>query len=188
VALLSSDAIVRRSLRKHAFGGIALGRRGPAKRDGDVRSRALDANHLAPIRTSAIKIRVASVLSARIREKKFSTLEIVPTPSFALARRQKILPRDAHHVCNRAQCDNEKTLEPCVFLHHANKRVAFAKSSRVEIARAMNCIAAVRATRGGHRAVAHFLLTGFGVSRLVLYKLQRDAGRIAICIGHRQLT
>jgi hypothetical protein len=42
----------------------------------------------------------------------------------------------------------------------------------------MNCIAVVRATRAARALIAHFLLTGFGVSCLLLYKLQRDARRI----------
>jgi hypothetical protein len=75
-------------------------------------------------------------------------------------------------------CDSAKTLVPCGFLRNAKKRSASLKSSLGKIMRAMNCIAVARATRRARAVIAHFLLTGFGVSCLLLYKLQRDARRI----------
>jgi hypothetical protein len=75
-------------------------------------------------------------------------------------------------------CDSAKTLVPCGFLRNTKKRSASLKSSLGKIMRAMNCITVARATRGARAVIAHFLLTGFGVSCLLLYKLQRDARRI----------
>jgi hypothetical protein len=58
--------------------------------------------------------------------------------------------------------DSAETLDPCAFLQHRKKRTASPKSSRVQIARAMNCIALVQATRRVIARVGHFSLSRFG--------------------------
>jgi hypothetical protein len=58
--------------------------------------------------------------------------------------------------------DNAESPDSCAFLQHHKKRTASPKSSRVQIARAMNCIAAVQATRREIARVGHFSLSRFG--------------------------
>jgi len=93
-------------------------------------------------------------------------------------RGEKVSRRARAPDIRAENCDSAKTLVPCGFLRTAKKRSASLKSSPGKIMRAMNCIAVARATRGARAIIAHFLLTGFGVSCLLLYKLQRDARRI----------
>jgi hypothetical protein len=111
-------------------------------------------------------------------EKKFSVPGIAARRSFAQAPRQKFFSSRARIARRHANCDGAKTLVPRGFLRNAKKRAASPKCSPGKNARAMNCIAVVRATRDQRAVIAHFLLTGFGVSCLLLYKLQRDARQI----------
>ena len=132
----------------------------------------------APIRASAITIRLLRKLLRRSCEKKFSTRGIAALLPFVRAARWKFFSARGCAVLHREDCDSAKTLVPCGFLRNVKKRTAALKCSPRKTARAMHCIVVVRAMRAAYAVIAHFLLTGFGVSCLLLYKLQRDARRI----------
>ena len=80
--------------------------------------------------------------------------------------------------------DNQKTLYSCGFLRLQKNRMATAKYSHVQRARASICNIVDRAMSCARTRIAHFLLTGFGVSCLLLYKLQRDARHFG-CVSQR---
>jgi hypothetical protein len=158
--------------------GRGVSRNSHAKRSPAVAAKGRRESLGAPIRASAITIRLLRPLSRRLCEKKFQRSKSPRRGCARMACPQKKFHLARAHRSPSSELRRRETLVPCGFLRNAKKRIASPKSSSRKKARAMNCIAVVRATRVAHAIIAHFLLTGFGVSCLLLYKLQRDARRI----------